>query len=116
MAADKNSWDNIYLIYTSYICQVLRAKYGNIDSPLPYHSPFILTSMRRQTTRHILMVRPARFAFNEETAANNAFQVRDGQLSPEEIRRKAQAEFDGFVQQLRKAGVQVIVAKDSHCR
>ena len=27
-----------------------------------------------QTTNRLLMVRPVRFAFNEETAANNAFQ------------------------------------------
>ena len=29
-----------------------------------------------QTTNKVLMVRPVRFAFNEETAANNAFQVK----------------------------------------
>lgn len=69
--------------------------------------------MRRQTTAHILMVRPANFAFNEETAANNAFQSRDKQLDPAEISEKAMEEFDGFVTQLRAAGVHVIVAKDS---
>ncbi|MEO6758975.1 MAG: arginine deiminase-related protein [Saprospiraceae bacterium] len=69
--------------------------------------------MRRQTTDHILMVRPAHFAFNEETAANNAFQSRDNNLTPEQMRRQAMQEFDDFVQQLRDAGVQVIVAKDS---
>ena len=68
---------------------------------------------RSQTTRHILMVRPANFGFNEETAANNAFQSRDGRLRPEEIRRKAVEEFDGFVERLRAAGVHVIVAQDS---
>ncbi|MCC6460489.1 MAG: amidinotransferase [Saprospiraceae bacterium] len=68
---------------------------------------------RSQTTRHILMVRPANFGFNEETAANNAFQSRDGRLRPEEIRRKAVEEFDAFVERLRAAGVHVIVAQDS---
>lgn len=69
--------------------------------------------MRRQTTSHILMVRPAHFAFNEETAASNAFQSRDGRLTPQQIRQQAMEEFDAFVEQLRAAGVQVIVAKDS---
>ncbi|MCK6695682.1 MAG: arginine deiminase-related protein [Thermoanaerobaculia bacterium] len=69
--------------------------------------------MRRQTTRHILMVRPANFGFNEETAASNAFQSRDGRLQPEEIRKNAIREFDAFVERLRAAGVHVIVAADS---
>lgn len=59
------------------------------------------------------MVRPANFGFNEETAANNAFQSRDGRLSADEIRKKAMQEFDRMVEQLRAAGVDVIVAKDS---
>lgn len=59
------------------------------------------------------MVRPANFAFNEETAANNAFQSRDGLLNPAEMRSRAMAEFDGFVARLRDAGVDVIVADDS---
>ena len=50
--------------------------------------------MRQQTTPHILMVRPANFAFNEETAANNAFQSRDGKLSASEMRERAMKEFD----------------------
>lgn len=69
--------------------------------------------MRQQTTPHILMVRPANFGFNEETAANNAFQSRDGRLSPTEMRERAMQEFDGFVAQLRAAGVDVLVANDS---
>ncbi len=69
--------------------------------------------MRLQTTPHILMVRPANFAFNEETAANNAFQSRDGKLSAAEMRERAMQEFDGFVAQLRDAGVDVIVGKDT---
>ncbi len=69
--------------------------------------------MRLQTTPHILMVRPANFAFNEETAANNAFQSRDGKLSAAEMRERAMQEFDGFVAQLRAVGVDVIVAEDS---
>ncbi|MBU6340921.1 MAG: amidinotransferase [Bacteroidetes bacterium] len=59
------------------------------------------------------MVRPAHFGFNAETAANNAFQVQDGKMSPEAIRQEALREFDQFVSKLREAGVQVLVAKDS---
>lgn len=59
------------------------------------------------------MVRPAHFAFNEETAANNAFQSRDGKLSIAEMSARAMQEFDGFVATLREAGVDVIVAEDS---
>lgn len=59
------------------------------------------------------MVRPANFGFNEETAESNAFQSRDGRMSPEDIRKKAIQEFDAFVEKLRAAGVHVIVAADS---
>lgn len=59
------------------------------------------------------MVRPANFGFNEETAESNAFQSRDGRMSPEEMRKKAIQEFDAFVEKLRAAGVHVIVAADS---
>ncbi len=59
------------------------------------------------------MIRPANFGFNEETAANNAFQRRDDALSAADIRTKALEEFDAFVAKLQAAGVDVIVAKDS---
>jgi hypothetical protein len=75
--------------------------------------PIESIAMRQQTTPYILMVRPANFAFNEETAANNAFQSRDGKLSATEMRERAMKEFDGFVAQLRDAGVEVIVANDT---
>lgn len=86
--------------------------------PLPKIVPCLTQKhhihMRRQTTPHILMVRPANFAFNEETAANNAFQSRDGLLNAEEMRTRAVAEFDGFVANLRAAGVDVMVAEDDN--
>lgn len=68
---------------------------------------------KNQTTATILMVRPANFGFNTETAANNAFQVNDTSMSVAEIQQKAIAEFDNFVNLLRGHGVQVIVAEDS---
>lgn len=60
-----------------------------------------------------MMVRPAHFGFNEETAASNAFQQNDGSLTPAQIRRKAIAEFDNFVQLLRASGVNIIVLDDT---
>ena len=59
------------------------------------------------------MVRPANFGYNEQTAENNAFQLYDDSLSDKEIRVKALAEFDAFVECLKNEGVQVIVAEDS---
>lgn len=69
--------------------------------------------MRQQITNHILMVRPANFGFNEETAKNNAFQHNDHHINKKEIKAKAAAEFDAFVKKLREAGVNVIVIEDT---
>lgn len=69
--------------------------------------------MSIQTTNTILMVRPARFQFNFQTAVNNAFQKQLDTLSPAEIEQQAIAEFDGFVSQLRQNGVNVIVIDDT---
>ena len=69
--------------------------------------------IRQQTTANILMVRPANFGFNAETAENNAFQQREGAENGETIRNNAIREFDAFVEKLREAGVNVIVAEDS---
>lgn len=69
--------------------------------------------LEKQITSHLLMVRPAQFGFNEETADSNAFQRNDGSLTPAQIRRKAIVEFDHFVQLLRASGVQVTVVEDT---
>ncbi len=68
---------------------------------------------KHQTTSSILMVRPAHFGFNTETAANNAFQVNDKSLSIKEIQKKAIAEFDNFVAILRGRAINVVVANDT---
>lgn len=60
----------------------------------------------------ILMVRPAHFGFNPETAESNFYQKRDSRAE-KEIQRLAVAEFDGFVALLRDQGVEVLVVKDS---
>ena len=64
-----------------------------------------------QITNTILMVRPVSFRMNEQTAVNNFFQE-DLDLRNSVINQQAQEEFDTFVEQLRKAGVEVIVVED----
>ncbi|RXK62176.1 amidinotransferase [Lacibacter luteus] len=63
-----------------------------------------------QTTSHILMIKPVAFDFNAETAVNNAFQQKG---SNNGAQQKAEAEFDGFVQKLTAAGIDVTVVQDT---
>lgn len=60
----------------------------------------------------ILMVRPAAFGFNEETAVNNYFQTNPG-ISKEVLQQKALAEFDNMVQLLRNGEIDVLVMDDT---
>jgi len=62
-----------------------------------------------QTTSHILMIRPVNFAFNVETAGNNAFQVKTGT----DVHSKALEEFDRFVSLLRENNVDVTIVEDT---
>ena len=64
-----------------------------------------------QVTNTILMIRPVNFRMNEQTAVNNYFQE-DLSLKNNEINKKAQKEFDDFVDTLRNHGVNVIVVDD----
>ncbi|EJM85357.1 citrulline utilization hydrolase CtlX [Pseudomonas sp. GM60] len=63
-----------------------------------------------QTTNTVLMIRPTRFSFNQDTAANNRFQ-RPAAVS-EDVQLKALQEFDGYVAALRGQGVEVLVHND----
>ncbi|MCL2728351.1 MAG: arginine deiminase-related protein, partial [Bacteroidales bacterium] len=63
-------------------------------------------------TDHILMVRPAFFAFNPQTAQNNAFQKESGQKE-DAIHWCALSEFDLFVSLLRAHKIEVIVVQDT---
>jgi hypothetical protein len=69
--------------------------------------------MRNQTTSQLMMVRPASFQFNIETAASNAFQKLLENLSSEEIKQKAIDEFDAYVAKLRQYGIDVLVIQDT---
>lgn len=57
------------------------------------------------------MIRPVAFRMNEQTAVNNYFQE-DLDIKNAEINKKAQEEFDAFVDKLRAVGVNVIVIHD----
>ena len=61
-----------------------------------------------QSTSNILMVRPATFRKNEETASNNHYQ-KDADV--EDVHDAALDEFDGMVEDLRSRGVNVIVVR-----
>src|SRR5690606_16420363 len=64
-----------------------------------------------QITDTILMVRPAQFRMNEQTVVNNFFQEDLG-MTQDAVTKKAQEEFDNFVQTLRGVGIHVIVFQD----
>ena len=60
----------------------------------------------------ILMIRPAAFGFNEETAANNYFQVAQQSNHPA-IQQSALTEFDNMVRILREHEIDVVVIEDT---
>ncbi len=65
-----------------------------------------------QLTSRVLMIRPARFESNPLTAASNRFQGKSA-ASPAEQHESALREFDGLVEALRAAGVDVVVVEDT---
>jgi len=66
-----------------------------------------------QITDTILMIRPAAFGVNEQTAATNFFQSTTTELSSVSIHRTALNEFDNMVDILRKHEVNVLVIDDT---
>jgi hypothetical protein len=69
--------------------------------------------MSKQYTSNLMMVRPASFQFNYETAVSNAFQKSLDGLSEEEIKQKAIEEFDNYVAKLRDNNINVTVIQDT---
>ena len=70
-------------------------------------------SVESQLAASVLMVRPVRFESNPMTAASNRFQGKSN-ANPAAQNVAAQAEFDALAVALRNAGVNVIVADDTH--
>ena len=65
--------------------------------------------MDSQAGRSVLLVRPASFGFNPETAASNAFANAAGENAAVAVLR----EFDAVAQRLIGAGVEVLVLEDA---
>jgi hypothetical protein len=72
------------------------------------------TAPEPQAARAVMMIRPASFAANPQTAASNAFQARVGISSGSEVQTQARTEFEGLAQALTHAGVDVRVFDDTH--
>ena len=67
----------------------------------------------KQTTDQVMMIRPAAFGFNAQTAASNAFQTLDEDMAPAERSARARDEFDALVAKLRSVGIEVTVIEDT---
>lgn len=65
-----------------------------------------------QAPNAIVMVRPASFGFNPETAPTVLFQREITDTNRKEIERRARIEFDILAGRLKEAGVEVIIAED----
>jgi len=66
-----------------------------------------------QSAQAVLMVRPASFGFNLQTAASNAFQQNPSEAAETETQGLALDEFDAVAKALQRAGVDVLVAPDT---
>lgn len=67
-----------------------------------------------QSVSTIVMVRPANFGFNKQTALSNAFQSLDEAHSETEVSKLAMQEFDAFVAKLRSHDVNVVVYEEDY--
>ena len=70
----------------------------------------IASAKRISKTTKLLMVRPVRFGYNEQTASSNPFQMR---VAEEDIQRRALEEFDEMVNLLKEHEIPVLVAQDT---
>lgn len=68
--------------------------------------------MSTQTTSDLILIRPAAFGFNAQTATNNTFQ-KTPILNQQEIRQRVLKEFDDLVAKLKHEGLNVRVFNDS---
>ena len=66
-----------------------------------------------QSAGAVLMVRPARFGCNPQTAESNAFQAKPELLAGQDLQGVALREFHGLAEALDRAGVEVLIAPDS---
>lgn len=71
-------------------------------------------SWQLQAPSSIFMIRPRAFGYNPETSASNAFQQSGNGTNGNEIdvSNRAQKEFDGFSEEIRAKGIEVIVFEE----
>lgn len=69
--------------------------------------------MAKQYTSNLMMVRPANFQFNAETATSNSFQHTIENLSKQELQHKVLEEFDEYVQKLTLHKINVLEIQDT---
>lgn len=70
--------------------------------------------MQSQATSRLVMIRPVRFGFNEQTAQTNAFQNAGlAAQSKERTQEEARRAFDELADRLTGAGVEVLVYEDT---
>ncbi|MBS3992724.1 MAG: amidinotransferase [Bacteroidetes bacterium] len=67
---------------------------------------------KKQTTNHILMIRPTNFRMNDQTAVNNFYQQTSNVATAAEMQAKALQEFNKLVEKLKNCGCNVIVIDD----
>ncbi|MGB0524704.1 MAG: citrulline utilization hydrolase CtlX [Flammeovirgaceae bacterium] len=67
----------------------------------------------RQRTSHIMMIRPAFFGYNEQTAKSNAFQNSLNNLEDANIQAIATQEFEQLASEIKNHGVTVNIIDDS---
>ncbi len=70
-------------------------------------------SLEPQSAGAVLMVRPARFGCNPQTAPSNAFQADPAARAENDHQSEALQEFQGLASALQQAGVEVLIAPDS---
>ena len=70
------------------------------------------TAAAQQCAEAVLMIRPAAFGYNAETAATNAFQHPDA-ADPAATARKARTEFEQLARALMSEGVRVLAVDDT---
>lgn len=63
-----------------------------------------------QNTNHLLMIKPVRFTFNEQTAVNNAFQQKEADSA---VAIRAANEFNHFAEKLIQYGIDVTIVEDT---
>ena len=71
-----------------------------------------MSAAEPQCASRVLLVRPAAFAYDEATAATNAFQQRLSGVAPAELAARARGEIEALAGRLESAGVAVVMLED----